>query len=412
VAFALSEIWVVSKISTIGYAAAFPPYLNIFQKDAFASYPTLIRDVTLNPAMGHYLNMVNNRKAAGVYLPNENYGRELMQLFTIGLTNLHQDGTVANTTPTYYEPTVEAISAALTGWTYAPPAAGASSPNYFLPMIPFESKGLESQHEPKAKKLVFNYPDGSIKTTLLPANQTAEQDLSDVITALMENPNMAPFIAKQLIEHLVTSNPTAAYVQRVSRVFKSTGGNLQSVVYQILTDPEARAGDTAGDNSASFGHLREPILWVENLLRGLNGTLYDTSVVNSYTTNLGQDLFYPPSVFSYFSPEYHAGALTAPEFQIHTTQTAVNRANYTFSAIYNGRLDPSTTFDISAFVTAATTSTSALVVAINNQFFHGQMSSTLQSAIASGVTGLTTSTSQAQAALYIALTSSEFEIMH
>lgn len=412
VAFALSEIWVVSKVSTIGYAAAFPPYLNIFQKDAFANYSTLINDVTLNPAMGHYLDMVNNRKAAGAYLPNENYGRELMQLFTVGLTNLNPDGTVANATPTYYEPTVAAISAALTGWTYAPTASGAQGPNYFLPMVPVEAKGLETQHDMNSKTLVFNNPDGSVTTTVFPAGQTAEQDLSQVISTLMANPNMAPFISKQLIEHLVTSNPSPAYVQRVSGVFRSSGGNLQSVVYQILTDPEARAGDTAGADSASFGHLREPILWAENLLRGLNGTIYDTSNVNNYTANLGQSFLYSPSVFSYFSPDYHAGALTAPEFQIHNTQTAVNRANYTYSAIYSGQLDPSTTFNISGFVTAATASTAALEAAINNQFFHGQMSSTLQSAITSGLVGLTTPTAQAQAALYIALTSSEFQIMH
>ncbi len=412
VAFALQEIWVVSKESTIGYAAAFPPYLNIFQKDAFASYPTLVNDVTLNPAMGHYLDMVNNHKASGVYLPNENYGRELMQLFTIGLTNLNPDGTLANAMPTYGQPTVAAISAALTGWTYAPTAAGAQGPNYFSPMVPVEANGLDSQHDMTAKTLAFNYPDGTVNTVVLPAGQTAEQDLAGVIAALMANPNMAPFISKQLIEHLVTSNPSPAYVERVSNVFKSTGGNLKSVVYQILIDPEARAGDTAGGDSASFGHLREPILWIENLLRGLNGTIYDSSSINNYTTNLGQEFLYSPSVFSYFSPNYHAGALAAPEFQLHNTQTAVNRANYTYSAIYCGQLDPSTTFNISAFVTAATTSTAALETAINTQFFHGQMSTTLQSAITSGLTGLTTPTTQAQAALYIALTSSEFQIIH
>jgi len=415
VAFALSEIWVVSKESTIGYAAAFPPLLNIFQQDAFASYPQLIKDVTLNPAMGQYLDMVNNRKASGSYLPNENYGREVMQLFTVGLNVLNPDGSVvvdaSNTPlPTYSQATVGAISAALTGWTYAATPTGAQGPNYFLPMVPVESRGLETQHDTTAKSLPFTYPDGTVHTTALAAGQTAEQDLADVIAGLMANPTMAPFISKQLIQHLVTSNPSPAYISRVSAVFSSTGGNLKSVVYQILTDPEARAGDAGGDLT-QFGHLREPVLLVENLLRGMNGTIYDSSTLYNYTSNLGQNLFYPPSVFSYFSPDYHAGALTAPEFQLNSTQTAVTRSNYIYATIYSGKLDASTTFDISAFVTAAS-STPTLITAINTQFFHGQMTSALQTAITSGIVGQTTATTKAQAALLIALTSSEYQIIH
>jgi hypothetical protein len=144
----------------------------------------------------------------------------------------------------------------------------------------------------------------------------------------------------------------------------------------------------------------------------MNGVVYDSSTVYSYSSALGQNLFYAPSVFSYFSPDYHVGALAAPEFQLHSTQTAVTRANYIYSIIYNGKLDASTTFDISAFVTAAGTSTAALTTAINSQFFHGMMSQALQAAITSGIVGQTTATTKAQAALYVALTSSEFQIIH
>ena len=418
VAFALSEIWVVSKSSTIGYVAAFPPLLNIFQQDAFGSYGALMKDVTLNPAMGQYLDMVNNHKATTTYSPNENYGRELMQLFTIGLNNLNQDGTVVldstgNPIPTYSPATVTAMTAALTGWTYAATATGGTSPNYFLPMVPVESKGLETQHDTKAKTITFNYPNNAVVTTNLPANQSAELDLQGALNALSANTNMAPFISQQLIQHLVTSNPSPGYVSRVAGVFHSSGGNLQSVVYAILTDQEARAGDVSVSNEpATFGHLREPVLWVVNLLQGLNGTVFDSSTIYNYTSNLGQNLFYEPSVFSYFAPQYHTGRLLGPEFQLHTTQTAVTRANYAYNIIYNGTLDSSTMFDISAFVTAATTSTAALETAINNQFFHGQMSAALQTAITSGLTGLTTAKTKAQAALYIALTSSEFLVIH
>jgi hypothetical protein len=128
--------------------------------------------------------------------------------------------------------------------------------------------------------------------------------------------------------------------------------------------------------------------------------------------NLGQLFLAPPSVFSYFSPDYHAGPLVAPEFQLHNTQTAVTRANYIYSIIYKGQLDANTTFDISRFVAAAAKSTAALETAINNEFFHGSMSSALKAAITSGIVGQATPTTIAQAALYIALTSSEFQIIH
>ncbi len=413
VAFALSEIWVVSKTSTIGYAAAFPPLLNVFQQDAFGSYAQLINDVTLNPAMGQYLDMVNNHKTTGTFLPNENYGREAMQLFTIGLNVLNPDGTLPTTpAPTYLQPTVDAISKAFTGWTFAATPTGGTSPNYFSPMVPVESKGAETQHDTTAKQLLFNTVSG-VQTVNLPAGNTAELDLADVIAALMQNPNMAPFVSQQLIQHLVTSNPSSQYVGRVSAVFTSSHGNLQTVVKAILTDPEARAGDAGGAGDLTqFGHLREPVLLFANLLRGMNGVVYDSSTLYNYTSALGQNLFSPPSVFSYFSPDYHVGALAAPEFQLHSTQTAVTRANYIYSIIYSGKLDASTTFDISAFVTAAGTSTAALTTAISNQFFHGMMSPTLQTAITNGIVGQTTATTKAQAALYIALTSSEFQIMH
>ena len=405
VAFALSEIWVVSRDGTIGYAAAFPPLMNIFQQDAFGSYLQLMKDVTLNPAMGQYLDMVNNHRANPPGVPNENYGRELMQLFTIGLDNLNIDGTIANSTPTYPQSTVDAMSRALTGWTYAPTAQGAQGPNYFLPMV-VQSNG--TQHDTGSKILTFTNPTGPPTTVTLAANNTAEQDLDGALGALMANPNMAPFISKQLIQHLVTSNPSPTYVSDVAKVFNSTNGNLQAVVQAILTDNEARAGDTSISNDLpGFGHLREPVLLFMNLLTGLNGTIYDSSTLYNYTAGLGQNLFYSPSVFSYFSPSYHVGPLLAPEFQLHNTQTTVTRANYIYSLIYNGKLDANTLFDISAFVTAAGTSTAALETAINNQ-----MTSALQTAITNGISGMTTPTTKAQAALYIALTSGEFQVIH
>ncbi len=170
----------------------------------------------------------------------------------------------------------------------------------------------------------------------------------------MAQKTMAPFIGKQLIQHLVTSNPSPAYIQRVAGAFSDNGsgvaGDMKAVITAILTDPEARAGD---DPSAaidpSFGHMREPVLFVANLLRGLNATLGTSSTVYNNATSLGQDLFYPPTVFSYFSPLYTLeSGEPAPEFQIYSGQTALNRAN-TVNAILYGTLDKSTTVDLTPF---------------------------------------------------------------
>jgi uncharacterized protein (DUF1800 family) len=214
----------------------------------------------------------------------------------------------------------------------------------------------------------------------------------------------------------VTSNPSPQYVLDVVNVFKATNGNLQQTVYAILTDPEARAGDNGVDYDVSnFGHFREPVLVMENLLRGLNGALAGTSTVYNYTSNLGQGVLEEPSVFSYFSPQYEVGeGLLGPEFQLHTTQTAVTRANYIYRAIYNNMLDAGTTFSIAEFVTAAESSVANLETAISNRFFHGMMSASLVAAINDALSDPKTNTPilQAQAALYIALTSSEFQLIH
>lgn len=405
VAFALSEIWVISELG-ISNATAFPPYLRTLQNDAFGNYEQLMRDITLNPGMGRYLNMVDNEKATKTTSPNENYGREFMQLFTLGLEKLNIDGTPMldsnnNTIPTYAQTDVVVMSAALTGWTYAP-LAGATSKrnnpaNYLAPMV-----AVESYHDTTAK---------TILGTALPAAQTAEQDLSSALHIVFMNPTLPPFVCKQLIQHLVTSNPSPGYVARVAQTFVDDGlgvrGDLTAVVYAILTDPEAQGAATAND-----GHMREPVLFVLNLLRGLNGTVSTSSGAANAATNLGQQLFYSPSVFSYFSPQYRASdGLLAAEFQLYSTQTAANRTDTVNSAIYGGQLDAGTKFDISAFTTAAGVSNTQLTDLISSVFFHDQMSSSLKNAINSALVPLAAPTDKAKAALYVALTSGEYQII-
>ncbi len=412
VAFALSEIWVVSNLE-VNNASAFPPLLRIFQSGAFNNYENLMRDVTLNPAMGRYLNMANNDKGnpAKGTAPNENYARETMQLFTLGLSQLHSDGTPVldsrgNPRPTYTQADVTGLAKAFTGWTY-PSVAGTATkghnPTYYLgSMVP-----IESYHDVTQKQILgVNLPPG----------QSAEQDLKEALHIIFMHPNLPPFISQQLIQHLVTSNPSPAYVERVAEVFENNGfgvrGDLKAVVHAILGDPEARAGDVAGaPDPENFGHMREPILFIANLLRALSAGVTSTGPANA-AANLGQRLFYPPSVFSYFSPQYKtSGGLLGPEFQIYSTQTAATRADSVNSAIYGGQFDAGTKFNISSFVSAGSKS-ATLIELINQVFFHEDMSGSLRNEIERSLAPLTAPADKARAALYVALTSGEYQIVH
>ncbi len=402
VAFALSQIWVVSVDSGVGDAYAYPHYWRIFRDNAFTNYRDIIKAVTLNPAMGRYLNMANNNKGnpkAGT-AANENYARELLQLFTLGLVKLNPDGS-PTTTPTYDQSVVTNLAKALTGWTY-PTAPGATpkpnNPAYYAgQMFP-----VESNHD-TSEKIIF---DGQ----KLPAGQTAERDLEILLDALMANPTLAPFISQQLIEHLVTSNPSPYYIQRVSQVFSSTRGDMKAVLATILTDPEARAGDS-GFVDRNFGHLREPILFMTGILRGLNATLGPATSVPSQAASMGEDLFHAPSVFSYFSPQYRTEkGLLGPEFQIYSTQTAATRADIVNTILY-GKLDKDTTVDLSPFLKYAGGNT-ALLDYISSVFIDGSMSSDLHKAASDAINAATTPQRKVAGALYIVLTSGEYDIIH
>jgi uncharacterized protein (DUF1800 family) len=420
VAFVLSQIWVVS-ISGNSIAYAYPPYWRIFRDNAFGNYRDLIRAVTLSPAMGRYLNMANNDKGnpAKNTSANENYARELMQLFTLGLTQLNPDGTPVldsnkNPVPTYDQTVVTNMAKLLTGWTY-PTVPGATpkknNPQYFFgPMF-----AVESEHDTSAKTIF-----GGVN---IPAGQTAEQDLNSLLDALMEQPTMAPFVSKQLIEHLVTSNPSPQYISRVSNIFKDDGtgvtGNLQAVIAAILTDPEARKGDlstVAADASTAvmvghFGHMREPALFLSNLLRGLNATLAPASTVYADSSELGENVFGAPSVFSYFSPQYRIeGGLLGPEFQIYSTQTAADHADIVSALLY-GAIDKATSINLTPFVQPAG-STTSLLNTINSTFLHSSMSPALEEAATDAVDAAPTPMAKAQAALYVVLTSGEYQIIH
>ena len=393
VAFALSEIFVVS--TDMVNARTIPSYHNLLADDAFGSFRQLLSDVTTSPAMGAYLNMLNSNAAPASQIANENYARELMQLFTTGLYLLNADGSLqldgqGMPQPVYTQVQVQAYARALTGWTYANATGGVPTsfpngvPNFDQPM-----RAIEVSHDISAKALLSG--------VTLPAGQTAEQDLSGVIDSIFNHPNVGPFVGRQLIQHLVSGNPSPAYVGRVAAVFANDGsgvrGDMKAVITAILNDPEARAADS--DPAAEGGHLREPILYFTGILRALQFTNVDPQgrydVASNYTAPLGEVPYAAASVFNFFPPSYviPGAAINAPEFAQENTAAATLRMTLADSIVRNHltsfSIDMSPTSFLGQIASAtgnpATDSTN-LVTALDILFTHAQMTTAMQQAIA------------------------------
>jgi uncharacterized protein (DUF1800 family) len=427
VAMAMSEIW-VAPIED--HDNAMPFYLNVLANDAFTNYRTIMQDVTLTPEMGSYLNMVNSAVPVAGQIANENFGREMMQLFSLGPNLLNPDGTAqtdsnGNTIPTYTQLQVEAFARAYTGWTYANPDG--STPlgfnytmNWNYPMVP-----VESEHDTNPKNLLLG--------TTLPQAQTAEQDLKGALDNIFAHPNIGPFICRQLIQHLVTGNPSPAYVQRVSEVFADNGsgvrGDMKAVLTAIIMDQEARAGDTqTGDQAESNpavdgGHLREPLLWTLNLLRGLEATPSKPNdpypyvdFMTEFVGAVGESPFTQSSVFNYFPPQYviPQTAINSPEFGLENTGTIVPRLNLANAIAHNAA--DGFLIDLSA--------TSAIGQLANNPaqmadylgmlFMHSQMPTDMRSQLITAISAIpaTDPQSRAEIAVYLVVTSSQYKIMH
>jgi uncharacterized protein (DUF1800 family) len=360
-----------------------------------------------------------------VQIANENYSRELMQLFTIGLYQLNQDGTPVldssgNMIPSYTQDQVQAFARVYTGWTYASATGGVpakfpnSTANYDSPMA-----AVESSHDTAAKIL--------LNGTTLPAGQTAAQDLSGALGNIFAHQNVGPFVCKQLIQHLVASNPSPAYVARISAVFADNGsgvrGDLKAVVRAILMDKEARAGDT--DTTVDGGHLREPILYLANVMRGLGYTNTDPNgyyaTMSNYSGNLSQKPYASGSVFNFFPPEYVIPGTTtnAPEFGLENTASAVLRLTQANSLVYNGisgftvDLSATSALGIMASKTVvASTDSANLVDALGTIFMHGQMPTNMRTAIINHVATLTNIPQRVRVATYLVITSSQYKILH
>ena len=323
VAFALSELFVVSTKSggldrhPDGMAA----YVDVLLRDAFGNYRQLLEDITLNPAMGRYLDMLHNDKgnpAKGTH-PNENYAREVMQLFSIGLYRLNLDGSLtldaqSNPLNTYNQDSVLGLAAVFTGWNFAQtgtPVWYGATPNYRQPMIPFPN-----HHSSDAKQI--------LNGVLIPGGQTPQQDLKTALDTIFNHPNVGPFICRQLIQRLVTSNPSPGYIYRVASVFNNNGhgvrGDLRAVIRAILMDYDARGPARTGQ---SAGHEKEPVLRLtESIARtSAHPRPAENSSLGKGVECWPRHALHSPTVFTtFFSPDFSAAGaiaaagLTSPEF--------------------------------------------------------------------------------------------------
>jgi uncharacterized protein (DUF1800 family) len=417
--FALNEIWVVGA-NKVSDPTGYTNYIQTLENDGLGNYYNVMRDVTLAPAMGHWLDMVNNDKPAAGQHANENYARELMQLFTLGLNQLNPDGTAVldgsgNPIPTYTQDDVMALGRSFTGWTY-PTQAGMTlqkhNPEYYGgPMGAFESNH-----------------DGGAKTFLgqsVAAGQSSAQELDSVLTIIFNHPNLPPFVCKQLIEKLVTSNPSPAYVQRAAQAFSSgkfntygsaKRGDMQATLAAILLDPEARRGDSPTTADPGDGKLREPIVMMVSIARAFHATS-DGSGFESKGAGMSQDIFNSGSVFNFFPPAnlIPQTTLNGPEFAIFNTNTSLARVNFINSIVY-GSISSGTKLDFTPVITAGTPD--QMMALLNNLFLHGTMSDSMKQSILTAISAITVATppssndltNQAKAAIYLVTSSSQYQV--
>jgi uncharacterized protein (DUF1800 family) len=423
VAWALSQLFVISGMKDPDMEAAYVQarYHQILFDEAFGNFASLLWRVTLSPQMGHYLDMVNNRKADPVKgtQPNENFARELLQLFSIGTVELNPDGTPlldakGAPIPTYGQHEVKEFARALTGWAYAPYATGqAKGPNddrfFAVPMV-----ARETRHDTGSKTL--------LKGLVTPAGQAAQADLDQVVANVFFHPNTGPFVAQHMIRQLVTSNPSPAYVARVAAAFGDNGsgvrGDMKAVLRAVLLDPEAR-GDVKTD--PRYGMLREPVLYIMAILRGLDA-ITDGNRLYEPAAAMGQDVFYSPTVFNYYPADYRipGTTLVAPQFGIHNTNTVLHRANFVSEMIDEGGWSPDselagavgTKIDITPFRNVAA-SPSQLVDMINTKLFGRGMPLGLRDEVYAAVAALPASqrSLRARTALFLTLPTFQFQVI-
>ena len=426
VALALSEIMVVSQLGVLGnqpYALA--SYHDMLARNAFSNYRQLIEDVTLHPAMGAYLSMLGNEKPDPTrnIRPDENYARELMQLFSIGLVELNLDGSVkldseGEPIPTYDQAIIEGFAHVFTGWGYAFSAnfqdVFPTKARQTTPMVMFR------QFHDTGSKLLL----GGVT---LPAGQSGEQDLADALDNVFSHPNVGAFIAIRLIQRLVTSNPSPAYVARIAAVFNNNGsgvrGDLGAVVKAILLDDEANPALRLDFD----GKLKEPLLRVTQLWKTYNAASASGRYPYDFAYIIfGQGPLQSPSVLNFFSPFYappgeirNAG-LVAPELEIATEFLNTYMTNYMFiqTFLWNHTAVPGTDENVTrdtvlidfAEEEAIAADADALIDMVAGKLLAGEISATLREEVSGMLAPIPPEQGLLRAAetIYLIATSPEF----
>ena len=431
--FALSEIFVVSdQESGRSQIPRVADYQDVLARNAFGTYRDLLKAVTLHPAMGVYLSHAGNRKASadGKVQPDENYGREVMQLFSIGLLERNNDfspklNNAGQQIPTYDQAVVSAMARVFTGWTYA----GLSDAQYgrvdarsYAPM-----QCHPAFHDDKPKTIFHDI--------VISNGNDCVKDLDQALDALSGHANAAPFISRQLIQRFVTSNPSPAYIARISNVWVNQQGNLGQVLRAILLDSEAR--NPPASNPANFGKPREPLLRIANLWRSYeanyvapaNGNLrFNVTGMGDLTIPIAQDSQRAPSVFNFYEPDYRIPRADgspgdfAPELQIINESTFTSGHNQTDALLWNYASSAAPTantkapiVDITRLAQLADAGDHAgMVQDVNLLLFEGGMSATTSSAMKTMLDRLRTagvsSSERVRSLLLLALASPEYAI--
>jgi uncharacterized protein (DUF1800 family) len=458
-AYELSQIFVVSDQSTAINNDVIPmaAYQDLLANDAFAIYVNLLHDITYNPTMSKFLSTFHNQKAncsgtspniTCTTLPDENYAREVMQLFSIGLIELDLNGEPMGgiETPTYDQTVITHTAKVFTGFTYSD-APTSGTPNFFgggvttaatyAPMACWGSElfGLSNsnmRHDITGDDLTAGTSKTVLDGNTLPPNRSCAQDVGDELNIINEHPNVAPFISKQLIQRFVTSNPSDAYVQRVAMVFENNGlnerGDLGDVLKAVLTDQDATTAPSlvAGD---TYGKLREPLLRLTAMWRAFNavpakadayGEVPMTGGVNILGA-FGQAPLEAPTVFNFYPPDFEQqGALAdagkvSPEFALINEASVYalgNAFNQFTQNAYVGMTNPKTDrplINLSSLTVNANNS-AALVATINSKMLYGTMSVSLQSRLSSMIDNLAgvSANEIAWSAIYLTMLSPEY----
>ena len=422
VTLALSEIFALSVDGLSNWYPQFSVahFVDVLESNAFGNYRTLLHDVSRTTAMGTYLTFAGNQLAnvATGSQPDENYAREIMQLFTIGLYKLNNDGTpfLVNGTPveSYGQADVSGLARVFTGW-YADTTSGDQSPTTFsIPM--------------RVHPEIYETGEKKFLGATIPAGERSFNgcldSLNQALDVLFNHPNMPPFVCRQLIQRMVTSNPSPAYVGRVASAFINNGsgvrGDMKAVIRQILLDDEARNPEVA--NAPGFGKLREPVMRFLNWARGFDARSpsgnWDIGNLSSPVTGLGQSPMHSPSAFNFFRPGYvpplsalSAAGLVGPEFQITNESTVSSYVNFMQRVVSGQGLgDVRANYDR---LTAIAGDSTALLSEINLVLAGGQVSASTVGALKVALDTISANSesgrlNRVQAALVLVLASPEY----